>query len=348
MGKATCIVIGDPHFKTNNTVECQALITKVCAAVDKFKPDFVVCLGDLLDKHETIHETPFNLATKFMKELSARSLTFLIVGNHDYCNNQQFLSDRHPYNAMKEWANLIVVDQVKVYPFKDFEFLFVPYVPPGRFKEALVSYDMWDTCDCIFAHQEFYGCKMGAITSSEGDRWDDDFPLVISGHIHTAQTIGTNIHYVGSSMQHAFGDTDDKRIWLCEFDDSNDETFSFKKINLKLQKKHLMYVDLKDVAKLAKDLQKFENDQVKVNIKCSYEEYKAFVKTPEFKKLSGKKDIRLVHAKTSRILNENIEQFKAKKLKELNGVVGYENVFKKLIDDEGSDMLRQTYESLTH
>jgi len=85
MGRVTCIVIGDPHFKTSNVTESQKLIDKVCSAVDKFRPDFVVCLGDLLDKHETAHETPYNLACKFMKELSDRCLTFLIVGNHDYC-----------------------------------------------------------------------------------------------------------------------------------------------------------------------------------------------------------------------------------------------------------------------
>jgi len=40
------------------------------------------------------------------------------------CNNQQYLTDRHFYNPLKEWHNMVVVDQVKVYPIKDFEFLF--------------------------------------------------------------------------------------------------------------------------------------------------------------------------------------------------------------------------------
>ncbi len=67
----------------------------------------------------------------------------------------------------------------------------VPYVPPGRFVEALniIDNEWWKNVNCIFAHQEFYGCKMGAIESIEGDKWDHSFPLVISGHIHSEQRL---------------------------------------------------------------------------------------------------------------------------------------------------------------
>ncbi len=53
----------------------------------------------------------------------------------------------------------------------------VPYVPPGRFVEALniIDNEWWKNVNCIFAHQEFYGCKMGAIESIEGDKWDHSF-----------------------------------------------------------------------------------------------------------------------------------------------------------------------------
>ena len=77
------------------------------------------------------------------------------------------------------------------------KFLFVPYVPPGRFVEALETYKNinWKDVDCIFAHQEFYGCKMGAILSEEGDKWESKWPLVVSGHIHSRQWINKNIYY---------------------------------------------------------------------------------------------------------------------------------------------------------
>ena len=110
------IVIGDPHFKINNLSEAKILVERTVEITKRLKPDFVVCLGDLLDKHETIHEGPFNLAIDFMKQLSEICMTFLIVGNHDYCNNTQFLTTRHPYNALKKWNNFVVVDN-KFYTF---------------------------------------------------------------------------------------------------------------------------------------------------------------------------------------------------------------------------------------
>lgn len=329
MPKCTCIVVGDPHFKTSNVSECRVLIERVCRAVDKLKPDFVVCLGDLLHTHETYHETPFNLAIDFMAQLSDRCLTFLLVGNHDYCNASQFCTDRHPYNALKRWGDrMVVVDRTTVYPLGDYEFVFVPYVPPGRFLEALRTYDMWDTADCIFAHQEFYGCKMGAITSTIGDRWDADYPMVISGHIHNAQRLG-NVHYVGSAMQHAFGETDDKRIWLCTFDDSRDEPFSYKRINLGLQRKRIVYVTPDQLREF--DAKKYEKDSVKLSVRCSPEEYKALSSTPAFESISKNPNVRVVCGPTSSDRDTSIREYKRQRARELDGERGYQRIFSKLV-----------------
>ncbi len=57
----------------------------------------------------------------------------------------------------------------------------------------IIDNEWWKNVNCIFAHQEFYGCKMGAIESIEGDKWDHSFPLVIRGHIHSEQRPQKNI-----------------------------------------------------------------------------------------------------------------------------------------------------------
>jgi DNA repair exonuclease SbcCD nuclease subunit len=58
---------------------------------------------------------------------------------------------------------------------------------------------------------------MGAIVSKDGDEWNEEFPQIISGHIHDNQTPQKNIYYTGSPLQHAFGDTD-KRV-VCIIDE---------------------------------------------------------------------------------------------------------------------------------
>ena len=66
----TCLVIGDPHFKINNVRETQLMHAKICEIARARKPTFIVCLGDVLDRHETIHVSPLERASAFLHELS--------------------------------------------------------------------------------------------------------------------------------------------------------------------------------------------------------------------------------------------------------------------------------------
>ena len=169
MVKVLCI--GDTHFKVSEAPQIDVFIKKVSEIVDIKKPDFVVILGDILDNYNIYNEVSLNQAVKFLRLISSKVLTFLLIGNHDYPNNSQFLSSRHAFNALKYWGeNMVVVDTVQIYELGEegkndsFVFYFVPYVPPGKFVEALETMDeIWENSDCIFAHQEFKGCKMGII-----------------------------------------------------------------------------------------------------------------------------------------------------------------------------------------
>jgi DNA repair exonuclease SbcCD nuclease subunit len=209
------LCIGDPHFRVENITEVEEFIAKLIPLIEDRKPDFIVVLGDLLHTHERVHTIALNKAYDFINQLRKLAKTFVIVGNHDYIQNQQFLTENHWMNGMKEWENVVIVD--KVLEFEDF--VFCPYVPPGRFEEALDTlsgYD-WRQSSCIFAHQEFYGCKMGAIISVDGDKWGESFPVVVSGHIHSKQQPQKNVYYTGSAMQHAFGESEENIIAVFDF-----------------------------------------------------------------------------------------------------------------------------------
>jgi hypothetical protein len=91
------------------------------------------------------------------------------------------ISDDHPFTALKEWDNFLVVDNVTSISLKEKRFVFVPYVPVGRFQEALDQLDISiidERPEIIFAHQEFYGAQMGAIKSINGDKWSDEAPFL--------------------------------------------------------------------------------------------------------------------------------------------------------------------------
>lgn len=207
------LVIGDPHFKVSNVHDTLLMSKNIILIAHDKKPDIIVVLGDLLDRHEAINMTPLVNAIDFLHQLQDIAPLYVLIGNHDRKNNQDFLSKEHPFTAVKYWNNTIVVDQCHTTVVKNIKLTFVPYVPPGQFQKALDTID-WQDSHLIFTHQEFKGCKMGAITSSHGDEWATTNPYIISGHIHDYQMLQNNILYVGTPIQHKFGENENKFIFL--------------------------------------------------------------------------------------------------------------------------------------
>ena len=197
------IVLGDPHFKhdafyLSRVEEMGAKFIEFCR---KEQPDFIVNLGDTLHDHDKIDMVAQCKAVQFMRALKDIAPLYVLIGNHDRINNSEFLTDVSPFNAMKDWPNTFVVDDRVI---TRGPFFFVPYVPPGRFQEALdLSGIKKEEYLCGFAHQEFKGCKMGAVISEHGDTWSG--PPVISGHIHDQETLPF-VKYVGTPINHSHGE----------------------------------------------------------------------------------------------------------------------------------------------
>lgn len=290
------LAIGDPHFMITNIPNVEKFMTKLMELVVTQNPDLIVMLGDLLHEHERLHITALNKAYELIRHLSQHAITYCIVGNHDLINNRQFLTKNHWMNAMKSWDNVVVVDTVQEYQ----NFLFVPYVPPGRFIEALVTKRKdWIDATCIFAHQEFRGCKMGAIVSEEGDIWEPGWNLVVSGHIHSRQWVGENVYYPGASIQQAFGESDRNIIPVITFEDGK---YNIVEHDLRLPRKKIIYTELSKM----EDLQlKDTEDQVKITLSGNYEEFKTFKKSKKYKEIISK-GVKIVY-KQKKIKTENLQ-----------------------------------------
>jgi DNA repair exonuclease SbcCD nuclease subunit len=252
-------------------------MNKIESLAKREAPDLIVILGDLLHTHEKIFTIALNKAYEFVRRMRDISPTYVLVGNHDYIQNSQFLTENHWMNAMKDWDNVVIVDTVIRLVKKGEKLVFVPYVPNGRFLEALETGEEWRDADCIFAHQEFAGCKMGAIISIDGDRWPEDYPRIVSGHIHSKQTPQPNIYYTGSAMQHAFGESDKNVIPIITF------PYNVKEIDLDLPRKKIIYMDMD---KIEDFVPKETNDQLKLTISGSFDEFKTFKKTEKYKELT--------------------------------------------------------------
>ena len=354
LNSVSFIVIGDPHIKIENLKEFDQFMSKLINLIIEKNPTFIVILGDVLHNHERIHTITLNKAYDFIDRLRKIKKTFVLVGNHDMISCSQFLSENHWMNALKEWDNVTIVDKiVKEVIFieeKEHYFYFTPYVPPGRFIEALNTYDTnWKDASIIFAHQEFFGCKMGAIVSVEGDKWDSSYPEIISGHIHSRQFIQNNIYYTGSAMQNAFGESEKNIIaFVTQYKSSK---YKLEEIELNLPKKKIIYMKVDDLEDY-----KIKNteDEYKLSISGNYEEFKAIKKTKKFKELekSGVKIVFKANKVEAKIDGEIRSELENNTKKE-DEMQGYDNEFNEnnfqdilhvLINKEKNDDLIKDYE----
>lgn len=244
MSKNTKIlVVGDPHFKCNNKNETTILHKKTISLIKERKPDAVVILGDTLHTHERINMSCLIRANDYfldirneLEHLNQNAELFVLIGNHDRPNNEVYLTKEHPFNGLKEWKGVNIIDVPIEKVINRHKFLFVPYVAPGRFLEACKTItNDFSEYRAIFAHQEFGGADIGCITS-EVEEYDDNLPLCISGHIHKYQCIGSNLVYVGTPFQHTFGEDINKGLTIYTFGGGkiDQERIKIEEIGLKI------------------------------------------------------------------------------------------------------------------
>ena len=316
------LFIGDPHIKTDNHEEVDILLLELRKICESTQIDRIIIGGDLMHYHERIFTQALNKSLEFVTTLSAFAPTDILVGNHDMINNQQFLTSNHWLNVLSHYKNVSIIDKPVLRIHDDFSYMLCPYVYPGRFIEALQTQDdeEWKTCNVIFAHQEFKGCKMGAIISKDGDVWNEEFPQVISGHIHDNQTPQKNIYYPGAPLQHAFGDTE-KRV-VCVIDEKGIIT----NIGLDVPKKKIIKTTLSNL-----DCSKMDSN-IKIKLTATPEEFKAFKQTQQYKECIEKGVKIQLQIKQTETLKSEQTNFRL--------------ILQELIQSDGDSLLKKIYSQI--
>ena len=316
--------IVDLHYQKTTVPEDANNIPNIVNHARESKPDFIVILGDSLDDHEKVDVQAQNNLCKLLKKLRTIARVYILVGNHDYINNKQFLSKQHCLNVFKCWKGVCVVDKPIIRKIRGRTFVFVPYTEPGRFIEALDTLfdqgDVWELADAIFCHQEIKGVSLNERNkvSTRGDVWSKKYPPLFSGHIHKEQII-KNVHYPGSSKQVNFGELEDKFIWDVVFED--EETPSITKIKINSTSKKVIACSIEETKELE------EGEDTKLVVSGTPEELIAFKKTKQ-KELEEKGYV--VHTQT-----KSDKQLEPKSLETIVGGVSFMDGFEALMKKEG-------------
>lgn len=259
------LVIGDPHFKCGNSEDTNILHEHSVLLAKKYSVEFIVILGDVFHQHETVNIGPMDRVVSWFHDLSNVAPLYVLVGNHDRRNNRIFLSTEHSMRGISGPNITIIHDTLRV-ETEEHNYAFVPYVPPGRFLEAL-NRVTWHDVTTIFAHQEFRGGEYNGLISTEGDEWDNSYPYIVTGHLHGYHRVGSNILYPGTPFQENFGESPDKALVLF-----NPETKKSKrlripcipKIQVTIKSKHLTTYDPPEGVKLQIKIQGTSGEMVGV------------------------------------------------------------------------------------
>lgn len=232
-------IIGDLHYKSSNIEETNFLELALLKELKQKELDAIIFLGDILDKHDSVSALVQSRVIKFFMKVVKIAPIYIIIGNHDLKDNNVFMSTDHPFVAMKNWQNTEIIDETKTFIIKGEKITMVPFVPKGMFHKALENIDFLDS-KFIFCHQEFVGAQLGAKISIDGDTWPEDYPKIISGHIHNFQVIGDNILYLGTPIQQKFSDCGNCFVLYI------DEEYEFIVLE-NVIKKFILHIDYKDL-----------------------------------------------------------------------------------------------------
>jgi DNA repair exonuclease SbcCD nuclease subunit len=324
------LFIGDPHIRPDNIQEIDQLEKTLDEVLKDNTIDFIVVGGDILHTHERLHTIAMNRAIDFIKHLSDSHRVYCLVGNHDLINNQQFMSRNHWMAHLHLNDNVTIVQSA----IRVEDVVMVPYVWPGRFVEAMEVSGVtdWRSASCIFAHQEFKGCKMGAIVSEIGDEWKDDWPFVVSGHIHDNQRPQKNIYYPGTPIQHSFGDVGKNVVAIVTVEDGSADV---EEVYTGCSSKKTVATTLEKIEDL--DLAKYDGSQVRVTIAGDATNLKVFQKSTKFKELQ-KAGVKIALRPVA------VQMEEVREVVEENS--DFLEILKSLVDAESGEQIRRDFRTL--
>lgn len=233
MNNPSFFVIGDLHIHITNLDETQLLREFLVKTAKDRRGDYdcIVLLGDILDTHNIVRTEAHVAASELIDLLSEIAPLVVIMGNHDVQGPLSFFSKYHAFTQLKKWPGtksdcvsfpsgngLQLVDtKPVVFTVRGIPFCALPYIPVGRFQEALSLDQESLHARAIFCHQEFQGCDLGF--GRESDVSDTSSQTWISGHIHQHQ-LRKNGLYVGTPRQVAITEDYFKTISIIKFEES--------------------------------------------------------------------------------------------------------------------------------
>jgi DNA repair exonuclease SbcCD nuclease subunit len=272
------LLVGDPHLKVSKIEDAKEFLEKLLDVVSTKKYDKVVILGDLFDTFAVIRSEVLSLWYGFITSASSilgKENLILLVGNHDYAGAKGGTHALEPFKNIST-----VIDDIDVIKVGGLNCYFIPFKRDNQEFESVVS-EM--NGSVLFCHQSFNGAKFeNGFYDPHGANPESvaHFKKVISGHIHSEQTVGDNIYYPGTPFQHSFGEAgQQKSVVVVEI--GKNEVSIVDKVNLDMPKFHVLKFDSVADIKIPKEFN--PRDSYKIVASGSPQEIADFWRSEEVK-----------------------------------------------------------------
>lgn len=240
-GKEKALLVGDPHLKVSRIEDAKEFLDKLLSAVSTNSYSKVIILGDLFDTFAVIRSEILSLWYNFLSSASShvgKENLILIVGNHDYAGAKGGTHALEPFKNISR-----VVDEVDIVSIGGIDCYFLPFKRENTEFESLAA--EMSPGKVLFCHQSFNGAKFeNGFYDPHGANPDSVAHLakVVSGHIHSRQSVGENIYYPGTPFQQSFGEAgQDKGLVVVEVGSDVDGSVSVVDvIDLDMPKFHVL------------------------------------------------------------------------------------------------------------
>jgi DNA repair exonuclease SbcCD nuclease subunit len=214
------VVVGDPHVRKHNLQECAALFSKIWATADQNQAEAVVLLGDLFHTHALLDLEVIAFWRQTLRAALQSSHPYQIVaiaGNHDQSGDigHERAEDMTALSVLPSHPRIKVVESSLLW--KNLGFVAHTTDEDRFLSEARGLHDAG--AKTLFCHQTFAGAQYdNGFYAPDGfdEQKLPEFQSVISGHIHTQQSVG-RVFYPGTPKWDTKSDANEnKGFWLLD------------------------------------------------------------------------------------------------------------------------------------
>jgi DNA repair exonuclease SbcCD nuclease subunit len=188
------------NSRLQRIVEC--LDTMMETAINRKCEQFVIA-GDLFHARKEVPTTALDMVSEVLKRRSAEIEVILLMGNHDMSTN----SDHTSIQALSGMATIIRMPTV----YKKVAYL--PWTDDQKYVGKTIAKLREQGGKCLVGHLGIDGAKLGPANIEIPGHIDldqiggiDDFLWVSLSHYHKFQKTRKNAWYIGSPLQHTWGE----------------------------------------------------------------------------------------------------------------------------------------------